>query len=128
MANKSEYQLSSSVNEGVLEVILTGKVITGTVEDLQIKIAEIINAKRVKNLLVDARALRGPRIGTLETYTTVRRPLPDIPKVNVAVVDRPENATQGGFLETTAHNAGHSLKFFTDIDEAREWLKSKQSK
>jgi hypothetical protein len=48
--------------------------------------------------------------------------------VNAAVVDRQENADKGEFLETTAQNAGHSLKFFTDIDAARSWLKSKQIK
>jgi hypothetical protein len=48
--------------------------------------------------------------------------------VNAAVVDRQENADKGKFLETTAQNAGHSLKFFTDIDAARSWLKSKQIK
>jgi len=31
--------------------------------------------------------------------------------VNAAVVDRPENADKGEFLETIAQNAGHSFNF-----------------
>ena len=125
MRKKSEYKISSSVKDGILEIVLTGKLITSAVEELQIKIADIVIERGINNLLVDARAMGGPRIGTIETYTTVRRPPPSIPRVTVAVVDRQENAKQGAFLETTALNAGHVLKFFTDIDAARAWLKSK---
>ncbi|MBN1363398.1 MAG: hypothetical protein JW976_01200 [Syntrophaceae bacterium] len=125
LLKKSEYKILSSVKDGILEVVLTGELIKSAVEDLQIKIADIIIEKGINNLLVDDRAMGGSRIGTMETYTTVRRPPPSIPRVKVAVIDRPENAKQGEFLETTAFNAGHVLKFFTDIDAARAWLKGK---
>ena len=125
MEKKAEYQICSSVNEGILEIIITGEVAASAIEEIQNKVADIIQAKGLKNLLVDARAINGPRIGTIENYTAVRRPLPTIPKVNAAVVDLPENADKGEFLETTAQNAGHTLKFFTDIDAARTWLHNK---
>ena len=125
MKNKAEYQISSSVNEDILEIIITGEFAASAVEEIQNKVADIIQAKGLKNLLVDARAINGPRIGTIENYNAVRRPLPNIPKVNAAVVDLPENADKGEFLETTAQNAGHTLKFFTDIDAARTWLHNK---
>jgi hypothetical protein len=41
------------------------------------------------------------------------------------VVDIPENSDYQSFHENTAVNAGMKLKFFTDIDAARAWLKSK---
>jgi hypothetical protein len=46
--------------------------------------------------------------------------------MNIALVDIPENAAIESFHETTAINGGLSLKWFTDIDAARAWLKSKQ--
>jgi hypothetical protein len=122
---KEKCQISSSVNESILEIIITGEFAASDIEELQNKVADIIQAKEAKNLLVDSRAINGPRIGIVENYTAVRRPFPTIPKVNVAVVDHPENADKGKFLETTAQNAGHSLKYFTDIDAARTWIKSK---
>jgi len=48
--------------------------------------------------------------------------------VNTAVVDIPEHADYESFHEITATNVGLSLKCFTDIDEARVWLKSKEKK
>jgi hypothetical protein len=125
MEKKTGYQILSSVKDGILEIIITGEFTTSDIEKLQYKVADIIQAQGIKNLLVDARAINGPRIGIVENYTAVRRPFPNIPKVNVAIVDLPENADKGDFLETTAQNAGYSLKFFTDIDVARIWLHSK---
>jgi hypothetical protein len=124
MEKKAEYQISSSVNEGILEIVLTGEVITSVVEELQNKVADLIEAKEAKNVLVDSRAINSSA-GIVETYISVRRPLPIRLKTNVAVVDRPENADIASFLETTAQNVGRSLRCFTDIDAARTWLKSK---
>jgi len=52
-------------------------------------------------------------------------PIPTGRKVNTALLHRPENVDIISFLETTAENAGRSLKCFTGIDKARTWLKSK---
>ena len=127
MEKKGKYQISSSVDDEIIEIVLTGEFKESAVEELQNKVGDIIEAKGAKNVLLDIRAFNG-RASIIETYISVRRPLPTIPKVNVAVVDRPENAAVISFLETTAQNAGRSLKCFTDIDAARVWLKSKQKK
>jgi hypothetical protein len=127
MEKKGKYQISSSVDDEIIEIVLTGEFIESAVEELQNKVGDIIEAKGAKNVLLDIRAFNG-RASIIETYISVRRPLPTITKVNVAVVDRPENAAVISFLETTAQNAGRSLKCFTDIDTARAWLKSKQKK
>ena len=126
MGKKSEYQISSSVNEGILEIIFTGEVTKSTVEKLAIEGAVIIIENGLKNVLVDIRALKG-RLGIMDTYSFVRSPS-EKPRVNCAVADLPENAEYIKFLETTALNAGLSLNCFTDIDAARAWLKSKQKK
>jgi len=41
------------------------------------------------------------------------------------MVDILEHADTAAFHEATAINAGLSFKWFTDIDKARTWIKSK---
>ncbi|OQC55327.1 MAG: hypothetical protein BWX55_00164 [Deltaproteobacteria bacterium ADurb.Bin022] len=41
----------------------------------------------------------------------------------IAMLDTQENVYYGSFYEDTAVNAGMKLKFFTNIDLARNWLK-----
>lgn len=121
MEHEAEYNISSSIQDGILEIILTGELIASAVEELLIQIAYIIQAGGEKNLLVDTRAIKG----ITKAYTAARSPLPNIVKMNVAIVDLPENAAQEVFIQTRAQNAGHSLNFFANVDAAREWLKSK---
>ena len=123
MEKKEKYQTSFSVNEDILEIVLTGELIDGALEGLQNKITDIIDANGAKNVLFDARAING-RISITDSYTAVRLPHPDMGKRTTAVVDRPERAEIQSFLETTALNAGWSHKWFTDIDKARAWLKA----
>ena len=91
------------------------------------EVISIILENGVENVLTDIRLLKG-RLSYFEAYERVRNYPKDRAKVNVAIVDLPENAEHGKFLETTALNAGLSLKWFTDIDAAKDWLKSKQRK
>jgi len=105
MEKKEKYQTSYSVNEGILEMVLTGELIDGALEGLQNKITDIIDANGAKNVLFDARAING-RISITDSYTAVRLPHPDLGKRTTAVVDRPERAEIQSFLETTALNAG----------------------
>ena len=46
--------------------------------------------------------------------------------MDTALVDLKENEDWESFNETTAANVGVSIKWFTDIDAARAWLKSRQ--
>lgn len=124
MEKNVEYQISSSVNEGILEFVLTGKLAESAHGKLSNEVIAITEAKGVKNVLVDIRALKG-RLGILETYERVRNYPPHMYKVHFAMVDIMENAEYQSFHETTAANAGMSLKWFTNIDAARTWLKSK---
>ena len=126
MGEQAEYQIYPSVNDSTLEVILTGKLIAGAVEELQYKILDIIKVTVAKNLLIDTRAINEQRINITQAYFAVRHPLHNIQNVKkTAFVDRPENSDIGSFIETTALNVGRSFKWFTDIDEARNWLMSK---
>jgi hypothetical protein len=125
MEKKAEYQISASVNEGLLEIILKGEVAESAVNNLANEIFTIIKGNGIENVLVDVRAIKG-RFRYAESFERFRSYSPDILRVNSAVVDLPENAEFQSFQETISINAGLSFKWFTDIDVARDWLKSKQ--
>jgi hypothetical protein len=124
MEKKAEYQISSSVNEGILEIILTGEFKSDSLEKIKNEVVAIEKSVNIKNELIDIRKIKGyPSI--TEIYSFARSFTSDRPRINTALVDIAENADIKSFLETTTINTGLSFKFFTDIDIAREWLKSK---
>ncbi|HBL53744.1 MAG: hypothetical protein PHH96_04595 [Smithellaceae bacterium] len=117
---KKEYYIASSINDGFLEIAITG---TATGRD-HVKIVnefdEILKANRVKKAIFDVRGLAG-RIENMEIYRFVRNHPSVIYDIQSAIVDFPENNHQ----ETAAKNAGLALwKWFTDLDSARAWLKA----
>jgi hypothetical protein len=59
MEKKAEYQISSSVNEGVLEIILTGEVIESAAEKITNEVTAIIKGNSAENVLADVRAIKG---------------------------------------------------------------------
>lgn len=121
MGHQPEYQLSASENRGIVEIVLTGEVNAKTVGSLEGEVIALIKVMNARALLVDVRALKG-RQGLVDTYFRVRRYPADRPRVEIAVVDIKEHAYFQSFHETTARNAGQSLRCFTDIDIARAWL------
>jgi hypothetical protein len=124
MVTKAGYKISSSVNEGILEIIMTGEFRSGSLEQIQSEVVAIEKSVNIKSELVDVRKVKGsPSI--VEIYYFARSYPPDRPKINTAIVDKAVNADLKSFLETTTLNTGMSFKFFTDIDAARKWLKSK---
>ena len=124
MATKADYQISSSVNEGILEIILTGEFRSGTLEQIKNEVVAIEKSVNIRSELIDIRKVKGhPSIA--EIYSFARSFNPDRVKLNTAIVDVAKNFDIKSFLETTTCNTGLSFKFFTDIDSAREWLKSK---
>ena len=124
MATKTDYQISSSVNEGILEIILTGEFRSGSLEQIKNEVVAIEKSVNTKSELIDIRKIKG-HPSVLEIYYFARSFPSDRPRINTALVDIAENANIKLFLETTTLNTGLSFKFFTDIDAAREWLNSK---
>ena len=124
MEKKAEYQISAFVNEGLLEIVLTGEVTERTVKNLANKLITIIKGNGIENVLMDVRAFKG-RFGVTKAFNSVRSYPPYGLRMNSAIVDLPENADYQSFQEKTSINAGLSYKWFTDIDAARTWLKSK---
>lgn len=124
MKNKAEYQISSSVNDTILEIILTGEILKSAYDTMINKISDVVKENGLKNLLVDIRDLKG-RLGIIETYKSVRSYPPHMYTIHFAVVDIPENAGFQSFQETIALYAGLQFKWFTEMDTAKTWLKSK---
>jgi len=124
MEKKAEYQISSSVNEGILEIILTGEFRSDSLEKIKNEVVAIEKSVNTKSELIDIRKIKGyPSI--TEIYSFARSFPSDRPRINTALVDVAENSDIKSFLETTTINTGLSFKFFTDIDAAREWLKGR---
>ncbi|MBN1364178.1 MAG: STAS/SEC14 domain-containing protein [Syntrophaceae bacterium] len=125
MKKKTGYQISSSVNDGILEIVIKGKVEKDEIDDIHDKITAFLKEKDVNNLLVDIRAVKG-RFSIIEASSHVRHSLADRRKVNTAIIDLPQYANFETFLVIMAENVGLSVKWFSHASAARDWLRSKR--
>ncbi len=87
---------------------------------------EIVTANGARAVLVDIRRLKGRHL--VETYYGVRNCPDELRHLIIAVVDTEENASFESFSETASYNAGRVLTAFTDINEAKNWLRDKLKK
>ena len=125
---KSTYNIKSFVHDDIIEIIVTGDIAKPNTREIMMqKIIDVEKNTNVKKQLLDFRKLSG-RLGILEIYTFVRDYHPYRHLIRVALIDTLEHAATASFHETTARNAGLSFRWFTDINEARMWLKSKSKK
>lgn len=120
MEKKAKCQVSSCVNEGILEIVVTGDVIESTYENVTNEVNAIIKANNARKVIADFRAIER-RIEPSEIYRYSRNYHSVLFDIKYAIVDLPENAQ----YKTGAKNAGlSSLMWFTDMDDARKWIKS----
>jgi hypothetical protein len=124
MEENTNYKLSTSVNEGIVEIVITGELTKNTVDRLHAEVITIVRENNGKAVLCDVRSAKGPH-EIVEAYLRVRSIPQDVKILPSAVVDRSENWDYKSFYETTAANAGQSMKWFIDIESARAWLKSR---
>jgi hypothetical protein len=121
MENNADYHVSTFMNEGVLEIAVTGKVTELNIPSLQ----EEFNSHRAAGcyrLLIDISSI--DESVDPSTLDYVRRPKRTIGKT--AVVDRPEHEQYKSFWEKLTSHTPMELKWFSDIDAARDWLKYTQ--
>jgi hypothetical protein len=118
---KKSYSISTSENNGIVEIVFTGEIKKGSIKEVVDELHTIIKPMNAKKLLQDFSSLKMPR-EYVEVYERVRKYPPHL-CVKTAVVDLPQYADFESFHETTARNAGIDMKWFSDIDEARKWLK-----
>ena len=125
MKENTDYQLSTSVSDGILEIIIKGELTKNTIDRLHAEVITIIRKEKAKAVLCDVRAARGPNDITAAYFRSRNIPSDVIKLPSAAVVELSTNSDFKSFYETTAANAGHLAKFFTDIEAARAWLKSR---
>ena len=125
MEEKTKYQLSTSVSEGIVEIVITGEVTKNTIDRLHAEVITILSAKNAKAVLCDVRVLKAFPEQLASAFFRARSIPADVKILPSAVVDLLANEGYKSFYETTAANVGHSMKFFTDIEAARAWLKSR---
>ena len=124
MEEKTHFQLSASVNGGIVEIVITGEISKDDLDALQAEVIAILREKNAKSSLCDVRDLKGPHDIT-GAYYRVRSIPADVKILPSAVVDLSGNRDFQSFYETTAANVGQSIRFFSDIEAARAWLRNR---
>jgi hypothetical protein len=112
------------VRDEIVEIVLTGKIAKHTLDRLRAEVITILREKNAKAVLADGRAVKRPNEIT-DAYFRARSVPLDVKILPVAIVELLENRDYQSFYETTAANTGQSMKYFTDIEAARAWLKSR---
>ena len=119
------YKLTSEKIGDVLHVNLTG---TRTRESIM-AISKVIMKECVqhgtKKVLADVRAMDG-HLKAISSYEIPNSFFPTIKDRSVllksAVVDLKESEHYFRYFESVVVNGGYTLRFFSDVDEAKKWL------
>lgn len=121
MENKDHYQISTSWNEQVLEIRISGQAMPHDADVIAREVFEIAEVRRPSRVLIDVTNLQG-RLSIVDYYHELKNfPLVHI-IIKTAVVDLPENESNYTFQETAMVNVGYQIRFFSDIRKARAWL------
>lgn len=125
--NDATYCLSLSADGDICEIGIAGKLTMQDIVELKEKINEMAVLHKIEKMLIDVRDARA-EIGYPETYLLAMMTPPYFEKIFSAVVYAPEYAHLALFHEELMTQNGIPTKFFTDIDEARNWLKKCKGK
>ncbi len=121
------YQIESSVRDGILEIAVTGEITNYTFENMMNEILAIEESSNVRNELIDLRELKG-RPGYAAVLNMIKKYPAFKSRMNTAVVDSPANAKIESFHAEMASNAGFNYQWFKNIRKAKEWLESQQER
>jgi hypothetical protein len=126
------YQIKPFVHDEILELSITGDLTKNDLDKLRTEIITILKKTKVRAFLWDGIIARGPT-DIIDAYFRTRSVPIEVTKqiIATAIVEPLIHKEFQSFYETTAANAGISLKYFSDIETARAWLinnleKSKQ--
>lgn len=119
------YKLATEKKEGYLQATASGTRSFETVLTFIKDLVAVCAKEEAKKALVDIRTFKG-KIDTLEAFMIPEQYLPELEIRKVlarcAIIDLEENKDRVQFFENVAVNRGFSLRFFTDPDEAVQWL------
>jgi len=119
MENTKSYQISTSVNDGILEINITGDVTGRNIAEIQ-KAVDELRIEKGDRVLLDVRAVTK---GKTYTDTVYYLKSPEIATGKTAILDLPENEFIKPYLERLSYGTFLKVKWFCDIDEAKNWLK-----
>ncbi len=124
MKQGADYHLSTSTEDKIAIFVVTGSVTKESMNSLRAEGLAFLRESRAEAVLWNIRATKTyPEIA--EAYFRVRNVPQDFRRVPTAIVDETRNHEFESFFETTAQNAGLTVRFFADLDTAKVWLKSK---
>jgi len=120
MENITAYQISSSMNDGILELVITGTAIGNEFEKMMLKLDSILEANNAKEVILDIRTFEEhiESITTIYQYTVKHNFF--IHGVKTAVVDFQEKTSFAMALKT----AGVSVERFIDMDLRESGLRA----
>jgi hypothetical protein len=127
MGQDSDFHISSKIIGGILEVEISGEAKKTNSDFIANEIHKSIISTAPAAILLDIRGLKG-RFEIVDLYYQVRTFSQKAPILDTAIVGSREYEKQDSFLEITSQNIGLPIRWFTDIDAAREWLGSKSRK
>lgn len=116
-------QFSTVFRDEILEITITGQATEIAVRKLEDELFAAIKSIAPRCVLYDVRGVSG-RLGFGDTYFRIRNYPKERPRHFTAIVDLEEHCEFQLFFEDAAHNAGMRVKWFTDMEAARAWLKS----
>ena len=123
MGVEPSYKISTDMKEGILEIVSAGEVTNDSVEIFTEKVQDIVKSSKTGKMLSDVRELKMPRVCT-EAYSRIKK-YPSFFCGTTAVVDNPRHEDFQLFQEAVASIFGIEMKYFTDVDAARAWLKNR---
>ena len=118
MEEKDEYQIWTLKDDGIVEIVVTGKLTRRNFSEFQKEIQSIRETKGDTILLI-VRVLTDK---SLDSFYHARRP--ETATGKTAVVDYPEYEYMKSRWEDIAKTTPMKLKWFGNIEEAKEWLKN----
>ena len=117
MEDVAAYQISFFMNDGILEVVITGTAIGHAFKKMMYELDDILKANYAKEVILDIRTLREDiNFGTIYNY--FREHDFFMKGVKTAVVDFQEKTSFAIALK----NAGVFVERLPDIDSAKKWI------
>jgi hypothetical protein len=118
-----EYILTSSIDQNIMEITLSGKGAKKDTVEIFLKVVDLVMSLKPKGVLIDLQQMQN-RLDLLETYQLVHTYPQEVSHIKTAIVDLKENKEFSDFYETVSENSGYITRYFTDGETARAWLKS----
>lgn len=125
MESKEHFEISTSEKNGTVEITLKGEIVASAFGKMLSRIYQVIGEMNPDRVLIDFSSVKGSA-GIPQTYFHVSDYPSSFHNIKHAFVDSPNHDEMGSLIQYVAtHILGISLKYFTDINDARKWLDNK---